>query len=119
MKIPWLSKRSAERHTERAWGLLQSGNSHDAREEFALWAKLEPGSAPAWFGYGWSSFQALAAQGAAEADMDHQAGTLRGPGAATLVVGGGAAGPYSAIIPMWSGGTNSRSVTRRVQPAPT
>ena len=37
-----------------------------------------------------------------------------GPDAVTVVVAGGAAGAFSAIIPLWGGGSNSRSVTKPV-----
>ena len=38
------------------------------------------------------------------------------PDSFTLVVGGGAAGAFSHIIPLWGGGANSQSVTRPIRP---
>ena len=36
------------------------------------------------------------------------------PDGITLLVAGGAAGAFSAIIPLWGGGSNSQSVTRKI-----
>ncbi|MCH8900400.1 MAG: hypothetical protein IH942_07925 [Acidobacteria bacterium] len=33
----------------------------------------------------------------------------------TVLVAGGAAGAFSSIIPLWGGGSGSRSVSRRVE----
>ena len=38
-----------------------------------------------------------------------------GPDSVTVLVAGGAAGAFSSIIPLWGGGSGSRSVSRRVQ----
>ena len=37
------------------------------------------------------------------------------PDSFTLIVGGGAAGAFSAIIPLWGGGSNSQSVTKPIR----
>ena len=42
-------------------------------------------------------------------------GVGRSPESFTLVVAGGPAGAFSSIIPLWGGGSNSQSVTRRIQ----
>ena len=41
-------------------------------------------------------------------------GAVKGPDGLTLIVAGGAAGANCAIIPLWGGGSNSRSVTREI-----
>jgi hypothetical protein len=38
-----------------------------------------------------------------------------GPESVTVLVAGGAAGAWSSIIPLWGGGSNSRSVSKRIQ----
>ncbi len=52
------------------------------------------------------------AEGGAEGD--DLVGVGRGPESFTLVVAGGPAGAFSSIIPLWGGGSNSQSVTRRI-----
>ena len=42
-------------------------------------------------------------------------GVGRSPESFTLVVAGGPAGAFSSIIPLWGGGSNSQSVTRRIE----
>ena len=37
------------------------------------------------------------------------------PDSFTLIGGGGAAGAFSAIIPLWGGGSNSQSVTKPIR----
>ncbi len=48
------------------------------------------------------------------AESDDLVGVGRSPESFTLVVAGGPAGAFSSIIPLWGGGTNSQSVTRRI-----
>ena len=40
---------------------------------------------------------------------------VAGPDSVTVLVAGGAAGGFSTIIPLWGGGSGSRSVSRRVE----
>ena len=42
-------------------------------------------------------------------------GVANGPDSVTVIVAGGAAGAFSAIIPLWGGGSNSRSVTKEIK----
>lgn len=42
-------------------------------------------------------------------------GVARSPDSITIVVAGGAAGGFSAVIPLWGGGSNSHSVTREIK----
>lgn len=49
------------------------------------------------------------------AEGDDLVGVGRSPESFTLVVAGGPAGAFSSIIPLWGGGTNSQSVTRRIE----
>ena len=49
------------------------------------------------------------------AEGDDLVGVGRGPESFTLVVAGGPAGAFSSIIPLWGGGSNSQSVTRRIE----
>ena len=49
------------------------------------------------------------------AQGDDLVGVGRGPESFTLVVAGGPAGAFSSIIPLWGGGSNSQSVTRRIE----
>ena len=53
--------------------------------------------------------------GAPAADTDDPAPVARSPESFTLVVAGGMAGAFSAIIPLWGGGSNSRSVARAIR----
>ena len=48
-------------------------------------------------------------------DLDKSLGACSSSDAVTIVIGGGMAGGFSSIIPLWGGGTGSRSVTREVQ----
>ena len=49
------------------------------------------------------------------AEGDDLVGVGRSPESFTLVVAGGPAGAFSSIIPLWGGGSNSQSVTRRIE----
>ena len=49
------------------------------------------------------------------ADGDSLKGVAQSPEGFTVVVAGGMAGGASAIIPLWGGGSNSRSVTREIR----
>ncbi|MBI4233639.1 MAG: hypothetical protein HY686_04275 [Chloroflexi bacterium] len=51
-------------------------------------------------------------------DLDKPLGVFQGPGSVTVLVGGGAAGGFSAVIPLWGGGAGSRSVTRPIRQEP-
>ena len=48
-------------------------------------------------------------------DDDGPIGVVGGPEGITIVVAGGKAGAFTAIIPLWGGGSNSRSVTKVIQ----
>ena len=48
-------------------------------------------------------------------DPDAVLGIATAPEGITVLVAGGSAGGFSAVIPLWAGGANSRSVTRAVQ----
>ena len=48
-------------------------------------------------------------------DLDEMVGVAASPESITVIVAGGAAGAFSAIIPLWGGGLNSRSVTKEVR----
>ena len=47
-------------------------------------------------------------------DAETLRGVAQGPDSVTVIVAGGAAGAFSAIIPLWGGGSNSRSVTKEI-----
>ena len=51
--------------------------------------------------------------GAAE-ETERALGALQDPDSVTIVVAGGLAGAFAAVIPLWSGGSRARSVTRRI-----
>ena len=46
--------------------------------------------------------------------QQHGAGALASPEAAVPIVAGGDGGAWSMVIPMWSNGANTRSVTKRI-----
>ena len=48
-------------------------------------------------------------------DPDASVGVAQGPESITPIVAGGAAGAFSAVIALWGGGSNSRSVTMEVR----
>ena len=48
-------------------------------------------------------------------DLDSRYGVAQSPDGITVIVGGGRAGGFSAIIPLWGGGSNSRSVTKAIR----
>jgi hypothetical protein len=48
-------------------------------------------------------------------DNDRLVAVAQSPDSITVVVAGGLAGGFSDVIPLWGGGTNSRSVTRPVK----
>ena len=48
-------------------------------------------------------------------DDDGPIGVVGGPEGITIIVAGGKAGAFTAIIPLWGGGSNSRSVTKVIQ----
>jgi hypothetical protein len=50
-----------------------------------------------------------------EADVDETLGVALGVESITLIVAGGPAGGFSAVVPLWGGGSNSRSVTRAIR----
>ena len=50
-----------------------------------------------------------------DADADSLASVGRSADSFTVAVAGGAAGAFSAIIPLWGGGSNSQSVTRAIR----
>lgn len=50
-----------------------------------------------------------------QGDGPHMVSVAAEPDSVTVVVAGGAAGAFSSIIPLWGGGSNSRSVSKRVQ----
>lgn len=60
----------------------------------------------------WMEQGPVARDPAVDADA-RRAVTLSAEGI-TLVVAGGAAGAFSAVIPLWGGGTGSQSVTKRI-----
>ena len=49
------------------------------------------------------------------ADPDEEVGVAKSPDAVTVLVAGGAAGGFSAVIPLWGGGDKSQSVTRVIR----
>ena len=53
--------------------------------------------------------------GASPKDPDAVKGVAQSPDSFTLIVAGGRAGPSVAIIPLWGGGSNSRSVTKEIR----
>ena len=53
--------------------------------------------------------------GASPEDPDAVKGVAQSPDSFTLIVAGGRAGPSVAIIPLWGGGSNSRSVTKEIR----
>jgi outer membrane protein assembly factor BamB/Flp pilus assembly protein TadD len=63
--VKWFARRDArsEAHRQRAWELFRAGDHKGARALFQQWCDLEPESATAWFGYGWTSFAVLASEG--------------------------------------------------------
>ena len=48
-------------------------------------------------------------------DDESLIGVVDGPEGITIIVAGGKAGAFTAIIPLWGGGSNSRSVTKVIQ----
>ncbi len=46
---------------------------------------------------------------------DEYVGVTAGPDSVTVLVAGGAAGGFSAVIPLWGGGAGSRSVTKPIR----
>ena len=48
-------------------------------------------------------------------DPEAKVGVAKSPGGITVIVAGGAAGGFSAIIPMWGGGSGSQSVTKAIR----
>ena len=48
-------------------------------------------------------------------DDDGPIGVVGGPEGITIVVAGGKAGAFSAVIPLWGGGSNSRSVSKVIR----
>ena len=48
-------------------------------------------------------------------DPDEEVGVVKSPNAVTVLVAGGAAGGFSAVIPLWTGGDKSQSVTRVIR----
>ena len=68
---------------------------------------------------GWSKMQVKeylfeATQSKAGAQADDRISVAQSPESFTVIVAGGMAGGAAQIIPLWGGGTNSRSVTREV-----
>ena len=54
-------------------------------------------------------------QNTATADPDAKRSVALGPDNITVLVAGGLAGAFSDIIPLWGGGSNSRSVTKPIR----
>jgi hypothetical protein len=52
------------------------------------------------------------------ADPDELLAVAKSPDNITVLVAGGAAGPFSGVIPLWGGGSNSRSVTKLIKMLP-
>ena len=52
---------------------------------------------------------------AASPDDESLIGVVDGPEGITIIVAGGKAGAFTAIIPLWGGGSNSRSVTKVIR----
>ena len=50
-----------------------------------------------------------------EVDGDDSIPVALSPENITIVVAGGAAGAFSAVVPLWGGGSNSRSVTKKIK----
>ena len=48
-------------------------------------------------------------------DTEALTGVAQSPESVTVIVAGGAAGAFSQVIPLWGGGSNSRSVTRKIE----
>lgn len=52
--------------------------------------------------------------GAGPEESESSRGVAQSPDSITVLVAGGAAGPFCTIIPLWGGGANSRSVTKEI-----
>ena len=61
----------------------------------------------------WAKVGAMAAPESPDADTS--VAVAQSPDSITVVVAGGLAGGFSDVIPLWGGGSNSRSVTRPVR----
>ena len=62
-----------------------------------------------WVKAGWT------AEVASTEDAAISRSVVNDPEGVTVIVAGGAAGAFSAIIPLWGGGSNSRSVTKEIK----
>ena len=62
----------------------------------------------------WARVGEMSAEGSPE-DPEALRGVTQSPDSITLVVAGGAAGPFSSIIRLWGGGSISRSVIREIK----
>ena len=63
----------------------------------------------------WSRAGASPGSNAPFQDMESELSVAQSAEGITIIVAGGAAGAFSAVIPLWSGGSRSRSVTREIR----
>lgn len=68
--MKWFTRRkeSPEIHRQQAWELFRADDYRGARDHFEKWCAIEPESASAWFGYGWTSFAVMASDGVDNAE---------------------------------------------------
>ena len=70
---------------------------------------------------GWSKSQVkeslfeAAQRSTGSEDDEARVRAVASPEGIAVIVAGGAAGAFSAIIPLWSGGSNSRPITREIR----
>ena len=57
----------------------------------------------------------LGAMPEGEIDGDESIPVALSPEGITIVVAGGPAGAFSAVVPLWGGGSASRSVTKKIK----
>ena len=91
---------AGEHRTHRGWGLDEK-----AGRAVRLGAQQTDGGTE-WDAHGYP---------AGSPDDESLIGVVDGPEGITIIVAGGKAGAFTAIIPLWGGGSNSRSVTKVIQ----